>query len=122
MLIELPEGKGPGTWTRVLFDGYTDHPRYSAMICCPSCKRYLNLVNHTIAPDGQVSPSVGHPKEYPPCPYHTYPRLIGWSVIQPPVTPIYLCALCHTSTRDLSGWSTWQGKDVICPACLASRK
>ena len=122
MLVNIPEGKGPGTWQRMLADSYTDHPRYTAMITCPVCNRYLYCYNHTIAADGQITPSVGHPHTYPPCTWHTFPKLLGWAPVPAiPIYPLFHCGVCARTTRQLSGWGTFLGKDVICPECLALR-
>ena len=126
MLINIPRATDDtyhvkGTWQRVLF--HTSEPEYrpfySAMICCPECGEYLNLVNHTIASDGQVSPSVGHPKNTG-CPWHTNPRLIGWEQWPlPEIPPIFTCERCGTTAHGLGGWGTWNGGNGdICNKCV----
>lgn len=123
-MIDVPRGKGRGTWARILIDTLGDSPRWSAMIRCPSCAKPLSLVNHTIAPDGQVSPSVGHPDIYPPCDWHVTPKLVGW-VDEPAPAPLPFftpCERCGAKARQLSGWGTWSGgAGLICPDCIKSR-
>lgn len=121
-LTLIPQGTGPGTWRRVMVDEFTDHPRYTAIVTCPTCHRHLFAINHSIAEDGQISPSLGHPVEYPPCSWHESPKLLGWAPV-PEITrrPLFHCAKCATTTYQLSGWSTYGGDKLICPSCLASQ-
>jgi hypothetical protein len=118
MLIELPHGKGPGKWQRIIVDEFGDKPRWSAIIRCPACGMYLPIPNHTIAPDGQVTPSVGHPVGA--CGWHPpSPKLLGWAPC-PPVPeprPVHECATCGIKTRQLCGWSV-TGLGLLCPACM----
>lgn len=130
MLIEIPRrGAGQsfekGTWQRLLT--HTPEPEYrpywTAMICCPECGRKLYLALHKIAADGQVSPSVGHPAEYPPCPWHVTPRLIGWEQWPtPPIPNPATCELCGKVSHTIGGWGTWSGgTGIICADCFKGR-
>lgn len=47
----------------------------NAIIACPKCGKYAEL-NHTIALDGTVSPSLVCP--FSPCDFHDYGNLEGW--------------------------------------------
>ena len=124
VLVDVPEGVGRGTWQRLLVDSMTDRRRWSAVILCPDCGKPLVLINHTISANGQVSPSVGHPSEFPACGWHQHPRLVGWSL--PPLPPLpnkETCERCGTTTYQVSGWGTWSGgSGIICDKCFAERK
>ncbi len=125
MLIEVPEGKGRGHWQRVIIDEFGDSPCWSAIIWCPDCGKVLALQRgHAIAANGQITPSVGHPDSYPPCPWHTNPRLVGWKELPVPVRPVLeTCEKCGARGRQLAGWGTWcNGRGLICPACIESEK
>jgi DNA-directed RNA polymerase subunit RPC12/RpoP len=117
MLIDLTEGRGRGQWRRVLLDEFTVQPRWSAIICCPDCGVLLPIPNHTIAADGQVSPSVGHPVTQ--CSWHVHPKLIGWNLAPPlpSAYPDHECSRCGAKTKQLSGWSVSNG--LVCPACFS---
>lgn len=120
MLIELPNGKGKGKWSRLLIDEFGDHPRWSAMIRCPLCEERLSLVNHTISDDGQVSPSVGHPINTS-CSWHVNPKLVGWAPCPPAPEPKPLlepCGRCGTRGRQLGGWGIGWGFPLVCPKCI----
>ena len=122
MLTELPNGKGRGKWQRLLVDEFGDHPRWSAMIRCPDCEERLSLVDHVIADDGQVNPSVGHWKNVL-CGWHVAPRLGGWSPCPPtPAVQPYLgeCDQCHTKVRQLGGCGVNAGGyRFLCQTCMA---
>lgn len=125
MLTEIPERDAEnrrGRWQRILIDEFEDAPRYGAIIWCPECAKPLAVVDHHIADDGQISPSVGHPDSYPPCGWHTNPRLVGWKTIPPPPPrPTFNCERCGAKGRQLGGWGTWGGgAGVICPSCVAA--
>lgn len=123
MIVELPPGKGRGKWQRILVDEYGDSPRWSALIRCPECDTFLPIINHQISPDGQVSPSVGHPQKTS-CGWHTSPRLIGWGPCPPAPSPkpTYSCEACGFKARQLAGWGTWSGgHGEICPGCVSKR-
>lgn len=131
MLIEIQKATGAlvrGTWKHWQYLApNADAYRWTATICCPDCGKFLNLVNHTIAADGQVSPSVGHPDGYPACNWHTHPRLIGWEQLAaqplPPAPPPETCQNCGTVSRVLGGWGTWSGgAGLICADCIRIRK
>jgi len=122
MQTEIPRGKGKGHWELVLFDEYGDKPHRTAIVWCPKCGKPLNCVNHTIAANGQISPSLGHPIEYPPCPWHTSPRLVGWeSIPDPQPKPFCMeCARCGAKGRQAGGWGRGYGfAGDICPKCVA---
>lgn len=121
MQIDIPRGKGKGHWELILCDEFGDNPHWSAIVWCPECGRPLSCVNHTIAADGTISPSLGHPTEYPACAWHTNPRLIGWENRQaPPKQPSVTCARCGAQSRQLSGWGSGYGfAGDICPNCVA---
>lgn len=119
MLIDIPMGKGPGTWRRLLCDEYGDHPKWSAIITCPDCQTKLPIVNHNIDKNGQVTPSVGHPQN-PSCPWHPpSPRLLGWSPLplMPTPLPYHFCTQCDKKSRQLGGWGVAGG--LLCSDCMA---
>src|SRR5574337_1862856 len=107
MWTDLPKGKGPGHWEPQLVDEFGDHPRWSALVWCPVCKRAMTAFNHTISETGEVYPSFGHPSEYMPCPWHPTLRLLEWATLPPPPLPraIETCFNCGARTRNLGGWS-----------------
>ena len=121
MLTDIPNGRGVGQWMRVLVDEFGDHPRWGAMVWCPTCAKPLAVVQHAIDANGCVSPSVGHPLTYPPCPWHPPGvKLLGWDK-NPPLPeplPFHECARCHAKDRQLGGWGTWSGGGIICPECF----
>ena len=122
MKDKLEQGKSPGEWMRTIVDEFSDATRWGAIITCPECKRRLLVRDHTIAPDGQISPSVGHPAEYPFCSWHTHPQLIGWSPVPPlPIHAIHICTVCRRETRQLGGWGIMQGK-LTCQQCLETKE
>lgn len=117
-LRELPQGRGPGMWRLILLDEFGDLPRWSAIICCPNCHTMLPIPNHTIAADGEVTPSVGHPIRE--CGWHVSPKLLGWQGgrLAPGPRPFYECTGCKATTRQLNGWGVFGG--LKCPSCLPS--
>lgn len=127
MLIELQratDGLKPGTWKAWQFLDTATGYKWAATVCCPDCGRLLSLANHSIAENGQVSPSVGHPPEYPPCGWHTHPILLGWGEqLQKPLPPspdLHTCEKCNTVSRSIFGWGTWSGgRGLICANCIA---
>ncbi len=121
--VSLAEGKGAGTWQRVVLDELGDHPRWSAVAWCPQCARPLVLSLHTIAADGSVSPSVVHPPTQPGCDWHPTLTLTGWAALPapPPRTP-ETCAQCGKRSRAIGGWGTWAGSGLACAECLAGVK
>lgn len=60
----------PGTWKPV----YVDMKR-TAKLACPGCGNAA-VLDHEIAPDGTVTPSVECPFE--PCTFHDDVKLLGW--------------------------------------------
>jgi hypothetical protein len=114
--MELPNGKGRGQWQRVLMDEFGDRPYWSAIIQCPDCGIHLPIPNHTIAADGQVTPSVGHPVTS--CTWHVAPKLLGWAPCPevPEPRPTEECSRCGARTRQLGGWSIAGG--LTCPTCV----
>jgi hypothetical protein len=121
MLIELPHGKSRGQWQRMLVDEYGDAPRWSAMIRCPDCEERLSLLDHKIADDGQVTPSVGHWNNAG-CAWHTSPKLVGWSPCPPtPEVKPYIaeCEKCHKKLRQLGGCGVNAGGyRLLCQPCM----
>ena len=120
MLVNIPHGRGPGTWTRVLVDEFGDRPRWGAMVRCPDCSRPLLARDHHIADDGQITPSLGHPTEYPPCGWHVSPKLLDWSPVPapPPARASETCARCGARDRCIGGWGTWSQAGIICRECV----
>lgn len=116
----------PGAWKRWL--AYTPEPEFrpywTATIKCQKCSRKLNLSQHKIDVTGQVSPSVGHPVEYPPCDWHPTPRLIGWEDWPAPPTPaLSTCERCGKQSHTVGGWGTWSGgTGIICDKCIKERR
>ena len=122
MQHDIPQGHGKGHWQRVILGEMSDEPVWSAVLWCPECGKGMSLQRgHTIAADGQVSPSVGHPNGYPPCGWHTLPRLVGWEVRpNPPPREWNTCARCQRKSRSIGGWGT-DGRvaGIICDTCRA---
>ena len=128
MLVDIPRGEGAekrkaGTWMLLL--AHTPEPEYraywSAIVFCPDCWKPLSAVRHTIAENGQISPSLGHPTAYPPCGWHTNPRLLGWTPTEwgfPPQSNPETCAKCGTISHSIGGWGTWNGPGIICVQCF----
>lgn len=121
MLTELSMGRGGGHWMRVIVDELGDQPRWSAIIWCPECDRPFNLVNHSIAGDGAVTPLIGHPIEYPIC--HCRPktvRLLNWPSTLPEISPRpkHECGRCHAQSREIGCWGIGWGYDLICSKCI----
>ena len=122
MQIEIPQGKGKGHWQRVLVDELGDNPRWGAIVWCPECGRVLYAANHKIDENGQISPSLGHPTEYPPCGWHTNPKLLNWAPVPaaPGPRPFETCTRCSKRSRDVGGWG-YHGAHVgiVCDVCFA---
>jgi hypothetical protein len=121
MTTELPNGKGAGKWQRVIVDEFGDRPRWSAIIRCPQCGVFLPITNHTIAPDGTVTPSVAHDPRLPPCSWHPNVKLVGWSPCPPDPEPRPFhdpCGRCGATGRQLGGWGIGWGFALVCPACV----
>jgi len=128
---EIPRRVGTekaGTWSIFLFGEATDAPRYSAVVWCKECSRPLSLVNHAIAPDGIVTPSIGHPDQYRRpdgtlCAWHPTARLLDWpNLPNPAVLALHSCEQCGKQSRTLGGWGTWSGgTGLLCPECIAAR-
>lgn len=53
----------------------------SATVCCPRCGQVATLEDHTIAPNGDVGPSVvcPWPIQCGNCDWHDTIRLLGWT-------------------------------------------
>jgi hypothetical protein len=120
---DVPSGRGPGRWMRILHDEFGDHPRWSAIVWCPSCRKPLALINHEIGVDGTVTEPVGHPETYEPCSWHPAQlRLVGWEHNPPAPEPLpyHECEKCQAKGRQYGGWGTWSGgPGLICPKCIA---
>jgi hypothetical protein len=124
MQTEIPHGKGKGHWQRTLVDELGDNPHWGALVWCPECGRVLFAKDHAISAGGQITPSLGHPDDYPACPWHTHPRLVGWSPVPPTPAPreFSTCESCGVKSRSIGGWGTWSGgRGIICPTCFAGR-
>ncbi len=61
---------GPGEYTRVLSDGVK-----TARLCCPDCNT-IGLLDHQIAADGRLTPSLGCPTAG--CTFHEHAILADW--------------------------------------------
>lgn len=74
----LPEELLPGQWMPWKWGATKPYP-LTAVICCPMCGKSgtLHPNIHTISVTGIVSPSMVCP--YPPCSFHEFIRLDGWS-------------------------------------------
>ena len=51
--------------------------RRGAVVCCPGCGKICSLLDHTIDPDGTVTPSLDCPFEH--CGFHDYVKLADWT-------------------------------------------
>lgn len=123
MQIEIPHGRGKGHWNRVIVDELGDNPRWGAIVWCPECGRGLFARDHKIDGNGQISPSLGHPTEYPPCGWHTHPRLLDWAPVPPSPQPraMNTCARCKCQSRSIGGWGTHGAfVGIICQACITA--
>jgi len=121
-VIEVINGKGRGKWQRALIDEFGDTPRWTAIVRCSDCGVHLPLTNHTIADDGTVTPSVAHDPRLPPCTWHPYLKLLGWSPIPPAPSPLpfHECKRCGAKGRQLAQWGVGWGFSLVCPACVAA--
>lgn len=70
--MDIAKGHGRGTWRPV-------RGGFSARLTCPSCGLDAEL-DHTIAKDGAVTPSVQCPAEG--CSFHEHVRLLGWAELR----------------------------------------
>lgn len=61
----------PGSWRPL-----ENREGRSAMVTCARCERSASLTGHTIAANGEVSPSLQCP--YKGCSWHVYVTLVGW--------------------------------------------
>ena len=125
--VELVRGRERGQWWPVLVDEYT-HPRWTVVVVCLECGAKLFARNHTIAPDGVVSPSLGHPEGAAPCGWHHHVKLIGWAAVPDApeariveVVPFSTCARCGKQEQEISGWGTWGNPGIICRECRRER-
>jgi hypothetical protein len=60
-----------GTYRRL---GRYQSSEHTAIIACADCGEE-SILDHDIAPDGTITPSV----ECPACKWHVHGRLIGWT-------------------------------------------
>lgn len=68
-----------GTWRPVDFDG-----RMSAILFCPKCGQSMTILDHHIADDGTVTPSVVGPSiacANSRCDFHDFVKLELWNPI-----------------------------------------
>lgn len=63
----------PGTWYVSTGEGPCKGELWHK---CPQCKKASVMVNHSVAPDGVVSPSIAC---FSPCTYHVWGTLDGWT-------------------------------------------
>ena len=47
----------------------------TALVCCPGCGKLVSLTDHTIDPDGTVTPSLVCPFK---CDFHEFVKLADW--------------------------------------------
>lgn len=67
-----------GVWERRQISQSVTEPRVkTAALSCPNCGQAASLIDHDIASDGTVSPSVVCPMAE--CGFHDMVQLIGWS-------------------------------------------
>lgn len=74
-MIDLPRTshrwpKG-GEWKPLRSEG-----THTASVRCPECDELATLIDHTIAPNGMISPSLQCPTK--DCTWHVNARLAGW--------------------------------------------
>jgi hypothetical protein len=126
-MTDLPRRKSDvyerGTWSLFLADEAGDNPHYSANLCCPVCGDIFSIVNHTISPDGRVSPSVQHPatKHGADCGWHPTPRLLDWPNLPNPAPMSFAtCSHCDKQSRSIGGWGTdaRYPKGIVCSDCF----
>lgn len=105
---------------RVIVDELGDHPRWSALVWCPTCGQVMSLMNHTIGADGSVTPSIGHPSGAPACAWHPNARLLGWDRHPPEISPLpkHRCEKCGKESRAIGGWGVGWGYSLICKECI----
>lgn len=126
MTTPIPRGNGRnGTWAPWV--AHTPEPEYrpywAASVGCPRCGVRMSLARHSIAPDGTVTPSIGHPEGVPDCGWHPAPGvLVGWPEVLtqslPAVPAISTCERCGKQSHTIGGWSTWSGgAGIICDGC-----
>ena len=48
----------------------------SALVCCPGCGKINSLGDHTIDPDGTVTPSLVCPFDH--CEFHDFVKIADW--------------------------------------------
>ena len=63
---------GAGLWKGAVRDGSR-----TANVSCPGCGKIASLIDHSIAQDGTVTPSLVCP--YEGCTFHDWVKLEGWS-------------------------------------------
>ena len=77
ILIESTRRDGvmkPGEWR--VWHLFSAPGKQSAVVCCPGCGRLATLGDHTIDPDGSVSPSLDCPFDH--CDFHDMVKLADW--------------------------------------------
>ena len=78
-LMSDPQWPGPGEWKPVQLQKTGER---TARLVCPDC-RCRALLDHSIATDGTVTPSVVCPTEG--CNFHEMVRLSGWGTLVWPI-------------------------------------
>lgn len=74
-MLEIPFGD-PENESGVWKGGKRGDGQRTAILSCPMCRQPAPLSDHTIEPDGMVSPSVVCP--FQGCSFHEHLKLIGW--------------------------------------------
>jgi predicted Zn finger-like uncharacterized protein len=78
MLISIPkrpdDREAPGPWWHPL----TTPEGTNATVRCPNCGSVFTLTDHTIAPNGAVSPSILCAASH--CNWHVYGHLVDWGL------------------------------------------
>lgn len=77
--MNIPQGDwGPSTWSGLAAEGNPYGKGRSANMVCPQGHPF-SLIDHTIAKDGKVSPSVVCPDGE--CNFHEFVKLEGWTSV-----------------------------------------
>lgn len=97
----------------------------SDVVFCPECGRGLSLINHSIAPDGTVTPSISHPESHRKadgslCSWHPTARLLDRpNLPAPSPMPLSTCARGEAKSRSVDGWgSVGNFTGIVCAKCF----